>query len=177
MPLGRWRERSEIGDDALGVFSAHAKLRHGRPQPLAIAPDASGQKLDHVRIAAPGRTCDSWRLERPIGHRTSRQQPQGRAFQPLSPLQLACAISGSMTLAANSHVFHNVFAASYQRGIISSTIRRWLSVLRPALVSQHRNEKDCKNKCDCARRQPSTDRIEEGQTSHASTSNLGGRFS
>ena len=54
-----WRKGSKVGDYALSVLSAHAKLWHRRSQPLGVTPDPCGQKPDHVSITATRRTGET----------------------------------------------------------------------------------------------------------------------
>src|ERR1700741_4484513 len=149
--LARWPKRPAIGDYALGVLTAHTKLRHGRSRAVAIAPDAGGQKPDYVSIAAAGRTSDSGRLNRPVSCWPGRHEPYRRSFEPLTTLEISCAVARGMTLATDGHVFDNVPPAIDQGGvgIASWMIVRLLSGLRPALVSQSRNQKKCQDKCNC----------------------------
>jgi len=112
---------------------------------LAIAPDSRGQKPDHVSITAAGRTRNARGLKWPISHGPGREQPQWTALEPLATFEIACAVAGSMTLAADGHVLDNVPATIYQGtvGIVLEVIVRLLSSLRPALVSENRNYKKC----------------------------------
>ena len=113
---------------------------------MAIAPDSRGQKPDHVSITAAGRTRNARRLKRPISHGLGREQPQRSSLEPLATFEIACAVAGSMTLAADGHVLDDVPATIYRGnvGVVLEVVVRLLSSLRPALVNENRNYKKCK---------------------------------